>query len=62
MALISLRAVDKFYGGQRKLVALGACIVQHPDVLLLDEPEAHLDSARPGETGGAYLELWRSGR
>lgn len=61
MALISLRAVDKLYGGQRKLVALGACIVQRP-VLLLDEPEAHRDSARPGETGGAYPELWRSGR
>jgi len=30
-------------GGQRKLIALAACLAQDPDVLLLDEPEAHLD-------------------
>ena len=32
-------------GGQRKLIALAACLEQAPDVLLLDEPEAHLDNA-----------------
>jgi ATP-binding cassette, subfamily F, member 3 len=31
-------------GGQRKLIALAACLTQDPDVLLLDEPEAHLDA------------------
>ena len=30
-------------GGQRKLVGLAACILTEPHVLLLDEPEAHLD-------------------
>jgi ATP-binding cassette, subfamily F, member 3 len=30
-------------GGQRKLVGLAACLLREPDVLLLDEPEAHLD-------------------
>jgi ATP-binding cassette subfamily F protein 3 len=30
-------------GGQRKLVGLAACLMRDPDVLLLDEPEAHLD-------------------
>ena len=30
-------------GGQRKLVGLAACLIQDPDVLFLDEPEAHLD-------------------
>jgi ATP-binding cassette, subfamily F, member 3 len=33
-------------GGQRKLVALAACLVLAPDMLLLDEPEAHLDVGR----------------
>ncbi|WP_051223027.1 ABC-F family ATP-binding cassette domain-containing protein [Conexibacter woesei] len=35
-------------GGERKLVALAACLVRKPDLLLLDEPEAHLDMARRG--------------
>jgi ATP-binding cassette subfamily F protein 3 len=33
-------------GGQRKLVAFAACLARRPDVLLLDEPEAHLDMTR----------------
>ena len=32
-------------GGQRKLVALAACLIRRPNVLLLDEPEAHLDTS-----------------
>jgi ATP-binding cassette subfamily F protein 3 len=33
-------------GGQRKLVALAAALTRRADVLLLDEPEAHLDMRR----------------
>ncbi len=40
------RKTASLSGGQAKLVALAACLVRRPDVLLLDEPEAHLDAAR----------------
>lgn len=42
------RSTRAMSGGERKLVALAACLVRKPDLLLLDEPEAHLDMARRG--------------
>jgi ATP-binding cassette, subfamily F, member 3 len=33
-------------GGQRKLAALAACLARRPQMLMLDEPEAHLDMHR----------------
>ena len=39
-------------GGQRKLAVLAACLARRPDVLLLDEPEAHLDAGRRELLGG----------
>jgi ATP-binding cassette, subfamily F, member 3 len=44
-------------GGQRKLVALAACLARRPDVLLLDEPEAHLDMARRERLGALLADF-----
>jgi ATP-binding cassette subfamily F protein 3 len=40
------RPMSDLSGGQRKLAVLAACLARRPDVLLLDEPEAHLDAGR----------------
>src|SRR5438876_7388380 len=49
-------------GGQRKLVGLAACLIADPELLLLDEPDNHLDLARKetlerllGEFDGAVV-------
>jgi ATP-binding cassette, subfamily F, member 3 len=40
------RPMRDLSGGQRKLAVLASCLARRPDVLLLDEPEAHLDAER----------------
>jgi ATP-binding cassette subfamily F protein 3 len=36
-------------GGQRKLVGLARCLLADPDILLLDEPDNHLDMSRKAQ-------------
>src|SRR5215210_876469 len=40
------RPMRDLSGGLRKLTVLASCLARRPDVLLLDEPEAHLDTGR----------------
>ena len=47
-------------GGQRKRVALAACLVHPCDLLLLDEPTNHLDAAMIGWLEG-YLQRFSGG-
>lgn len=39
------RNMEFLSGGQRKMVGLARCLVSQPDLLLLDEPDNHLDLA-----------------
>jgi ATP-binding cassette, subfamily F, member 3 len=37
------RSIALLSGGQRKMVGLARCLIAKPDILLLDEPDNHLD-------------------
>jgi ATP-binding cassette, subfamily F, member 3 len=48
---------DALSGGQRKLAALAACLIRDPHLLLLDEPETHLDADKRELLGEVVAEF-----
>jgi ATP-binding cassette subfamily F protein 3 len=50
------RPIDRLSGGEKKLVGLARLLTEDPDVLLLDEPDNHLDFG-----GKAWLEAYIRG-
>jgi iron complex transport system ATP-binding protein len=54
------RPIDELSGGQRQRVFLGRCLVQEPAVLLLDEPNTHLDLRHQVEMGRLLKDLART--
>ncbi len=52
--------VDKLSGGERRRVALGRVLIARPQLLLLDEPTAHLDCAS-ADLVERVISEWRTG-
>jgi len=51
MGILSLknRLMRELSGGEKILVAIGAALIHHPRVLVMDEYDSHLDGKKVGE-------------
>jgi phosphonate transport system ATP-binding protein len=51
------RRCDELSGGQKQRVGIARALIQHPDVLLVDEPTASLDPATSARIMGLITEI-----
>ncbi len=55
------RAVSSLSGGERQLVIIARALAQHPQILLFDEPTAHLDVANRARIASVMRRLAQHG-
>jgi iron complex transport system ATP-binding protein len=62
LAALAHRAVPSLSGGERQLATIARALVQQSQILLSDEPTAHLDLANTRRVLAVMRELGREGR